>query len=190
MKTTHLPCLVSLFTLGAVACGDDKRDPPPYESGVKSDAPVSQLDDQQKQQICSRYGAYVEANVDLRQVATALCLPSSLLAVGLTGSEADCERFLEDCTNNLLGNTSVHAQIGNDQACLNDLSHCNSSVADLELCVNANLRFPLEILERLSCRHAGSSDALDTAHDLDTANVCASSNRACAGFSESAPVVQ
>jgi hypothetical protein len=173
--------------LAFTACGGDGRDPPPYQSGVESDAPVSQLSSTQKQQICQSYGAYVKANVNLKQLATAICLPSSLLTVGLTGSEEDCEKFLDDCSQHLLSG-DLQARVDDPQACLASLDRCDAQVAELEGCVNVNLSFPLEILERLSCRHAGQQDAIDAARDVDTASVCAQPDQTCAAFS-APPVV-
>ncbi|MFT3922924.1 MAG: hypothetical protein QM778_10350 [Myxococcales bacterium] len=149
---------IGLLVLAAAACGDDDRDPPPYKSGVKSDAPVSELSTEDKHKICETYGAHVDAYLDLNQVARAVCLPTSLLLGGTT--EQSCEAYLADCTENFIVTGNVSARVQNEAACVASLNTCESSVVELEGCVNVNLNFVYDILDRLSCRRAGDEGAM------------------------------
>jgi hypothetical protein len=183
MKTPFASlCLVSLV-FSAAACGDDdERDPPPFSSGVQSEAPVSELTPTEKRQICDQYGAHVQANVDLRQVAYAVCLPSSLLFGGT--SEQSCEQFLNDCASNFLVEGQLRARVNDVQGCLADLDQCQASVAELEGCVNLNLDLVYNILERLSCRRAGDRALMNEARDFQVGQVCSAPNRVCGEFAE------
>jgi|GEM_PF-5178882 len=185
MKTTFPhACLFGVLALASACGGDDTRDPPPYESGVKSDAPVSELSTEDKRKICETYGAHIDAHLDLNMIARAVCLPTSLLLGGTT--EQSCEEYLNDCTKNFLVTGNVDARVHDEAACIASLDTCATSVVDLEGCVNVNLDFVYDILNRLSCRRAGDESVMSEArHDQQAASVCSQKDQTCGQIAES-----
>jgi len=183
MKNTFAhSCLLGLL-VSSVACSDDEREPPPYQSGVTSDAPVSQLSDAQKHQICERYGAHVNAYLDINEIARAVCLPTSLLLGG--NSAESCEQFLSDCTDNFIVSGKVNASVNDQAACVSSLNTCQTSVVELEGCVNFNLELLYDILDRLSCRRFNDDEAKEEARkNQQAASVCAQKNMACGAIVE------
>lgn len=187
MKTalTH-SCLVGLLVLSA-ACDDDERDPPPFRSGVESQAPVSELTTEQKRQICEQYGAHVNAYVDLDRISRAICLPASLLAS--LGNEQSCESFLANCMENPPISGLINAQVQNTAACVASLQTCDRSVVELEGCVNFNVDFVYDILSRLSCRRASDNGVMSEARrDQQATSVCAQRDNTCGAIVE-APIL-
>lgn len=177
-------CLAMLPLLAAGACSDDEeRKPPPFQSGVAADGPVAELSDADKRRLCDQYGAHLGAAVDLRQIAYAFCLPTSLLAGGF--SEESCDAFLKDCVDNFPVTGRVQAGLNYDErACLASIDTCDVSVVELEGCVNVNLGLVYDILERLSCRRAGDEGLRSEIDSLNVGSVCAQPNRACGSFGE------
>ncbi len=175
-------CLIGLLA-STVACGDEERNPPPYQSGVTSDAPVAELSDAQKRQICERYGAHVNAYLDINQIARAVCLPTSLLLGG--NSAESCEQFLAECTDNFLVTGKLNATINDEAACVSSLDTCETSVVDLEGCVNFNLELVYDILDRLSCRRFNDDEAKEEARkNQQAASVCSQKHTACGAIVE------
>ena len=79
-----------------------------------------------------------------------MCLPTSLI-FGL-GSEESCESYLNDCVRDFPVTGQVSAQLANRAECISSLDTCDTSVVQLEGCVNFNLDLVYDILNRLSCR--------------------------------------
>jgi hypothetical protein len=186
MKTSLIPaCLAGLLVLSA-ACSDDERDPPPFRSGVDAseDTRVSELTTEQKSQICDQYGQHVDAYLDINQVARAVCLPTSLI-FGF-GSEESCEDFLNDCVRDFPVTGQVSAQLANRTQCIASLDTCDTSVVQLEGCVNFNLDLVYDILNRLSCRRANDSSVMNEAvADQQAASVCAQRDNTCGAIVDS-----
>src|SRR4051794_40644066 len=96
MRMTH-PASSLLIVVAALfcACGDDNsKAQSRYKTGLNGGAPVSSLDDNQLSQICESYDVYVNAAVDLDQVAYIACLPA---AVFTTLTREACEDSLKNC---------------------------------------------------------------------------------------------
>jgi hypothetical protein len=180
-------CFTCVLALVAVGCDDDdQRSAPAYQSGVDADAPVAQLDDEEKRQICRSYSGYVDAYVGFDQLAYTACLPLSIVFGG--GSRESCEAFLADCMESSrtpLVSVQASGQGLDEEVCFDNLEQCNASVAELEGCVNVNLGFFINILENFSCRSAEDRNRVDEVERLmDTAMVCSTAGSSCGGFAD------
>lgn len=185
-KRLPASCFSCLLALAAVGCDDDdQRSAPAYQSGVDAGAPVSQLGDEQKRQICRSYSGYVDAYVGFDQIAYTACLPLSIVFGG--GTRESCEAFLDECMSSQAPLVTVQAsgQALDEEVCFDNLDQCNASVAELEGCVNVNLGFFINILENFSCRSAEDRNRVDEVERLmDTAMVCSTAGRSCGGFAD------
>jgi hypothetical protein len=180
LPSAAIACLLGLPLLGCD--DDDERRPPPYVSGVESEAPVSQLDDSDKREICQSYSGYVDAYVDFEQLAYAVCLPTSIFAAR---NAEDCEAYLHDCVETFPQPVTIRASLNDQQRCFENLDRCDLTVGDLGGCVNVNLGFVINILENFSCRAADDAEQRRAADDLmQTANVCGAANAACRDFAD------
>ncbi len=187
MKAPFLrTCLAVVPVLASSACSDDESRPPPFQTSVGADnggeVRVTDLSDEQKRQLCDDFGDHVSANVDLRQLAYAVCLPTSLLLGGVT--EESCNAYLNDCIDNFVVTGNVSASLYSPAACRAGLELCDLQVVQLEGCVNVNLNLVYSILERFSCRRAGDADLQHDLDNLSTAAVCAQPTRNCLGGSD------
>jgi hypothetical protein len=165
-------------------CGDDDEggDRPPYRSdiNVSTDTNVSDLDDDDRQQVCASLDAHVNANVDFEVVARAACLPAAIL---FGGDQDDCERQLEECVADFPDPLVIAARFEDETVCVSGLSACDEiRVADLDACVNVNLDILYDIFDRLSCGGLSDAERNDAQAAMDTLNVCADVSAACSDF--------
>lgn len=173
----------ALFLLMVAGCGDDEEgDRPRYRSevNVDSDTNVSDLDDDDRRQVCASLNGFVDTQVDFGIVSYALCLPAAIL---LSGDQDNCEAELARCMDSFVDPIAVSARFDNESVCLAGLATCDDiTVADLEGCVNLNLDFAYEILDRLSCGGLSDAERDDARVVMDTVSVCADVNAACDDF--------
>jgi hypothetical protein len=179
---TRLQALFLVAPLGfsLAACGNDDQKRTAYVAPVQDkSAPVSSLSTQDKQQICQSYEAHVDANIGFDEVVYALCLPIAL--VGST-DEAGCKNILKTCTDRP-SSASINVNLGNSGACVSNLDACNVTVDQLQACVNVNLDFIYDLLNRLSCDRQGDQDVRNAAADaMGNTSVCANANAGCNNF--------
>jgi hypothetical protein len=165
-------------------CGDDEdNERPRYRSdvSVSTDTNVSDLDDDDRRQVCASLDGFVDTQVDFGIVSYAACLPGAIL---FSGDQDDCEAELARCMDSFVQPIGVSARFNNESVCLAGLATCDDiTVADLEGCVNLNLGFAYEILDRLSCGGLSDAERDDAQLVMDTVSVCTRVNAACESFS-------
>ena len=176
---------ISVVLLLAILAGcgdDDEGDRPRYRSdvSVSTDTDVSDLDDNDRQQVCASLDAHVSANVNFDVVAHAVCLPQAIL---FGGDQDDCERQLDECVADFPDPVAIAARFEDETVCVNNLRACDQiSVADLDACVNVNLDFVYDIIDRLSCGGLSDAERNDAQVAMDTLSVCANVDAACSDF--------
>jgi hypothetical protein len=164
-------------------CGDDEEgDRPRYRSNVSvdTDTGVSDLNEDDRAQVCASLNGFVNAQVDFGLVARAACLPGSIL---LSGDQDDCEARLGDCIDSFPDPISVTARFDDEQACVTGLSVCDDiTVAQLEGCVNVNLDFVYSIIDSLSCGGLSDAERSDAQMAMDALSVCSNVDAACSDY--------
>lgn len=173
----------ALFLLMLSGCGDDEEgDRPRYRSdvSVSTDTDVSNLGDDDRRQVCASLDGFVDTQVDFGIIAYATCLPASILT---SLNQDDCEAELDRCVDSFPEPLQLAARFNDESVCLSGLSACDGiTVADLEGCVNLNLDFAYDILDRLSCGGLSDKERNDAQVAMDTISVCADVNAACSDF--------
>lgn len=174
-----------LFLLMLSGCGDDEEgDRPRYRSNVtvSTDTNVGDLDADDRERVCASLNGFVDTQVDFGIVSYALCLPGAIL---FSGDQDDCEAELARCMDAAPEPITVAARFDNESVCLTGLATCDDvTVADLEGCVNLNLDFAYDILDRLSCGGLSDAERNDAQELMETVSVCADVNAACDDFAD------
>jgi hypothetical protein len=173
-----------VYACGLAGCGDDEDEGRPrYRSdvNVSSDTNVADLDDDDRRQVCASLNGFVDTQVDFGIVSYAACLPGAIL---FSGNQDDCEAELARCMDSFIDPIQVSARFNDESVCLAGLATCDDiTVADLEGCVNLNLGFAYDILDRLSCGGLSDAERNDAQLVMDTVSVCTDVNAACDDFS-------
>lgn len=174
---------VALFLSVLVGCGDDEEgDRPRYRSDVQvsTDTDVSDLDENDRAQVCASLDGFVSTSVDFGVVAYAACLPAAIL---FSGDQDDCELQLNDCVEAFPEPIQISARFNDETACLSGLDACDGiTVAQLEGCVNVNLDIVYDIFDRLSCGGLSDAEREDAQAAMDTLSVCSDVSAACGDF--------
>lgn len=176
-------CLSSLalLSLSALSCSDDNDGtPPPFVSGVTSDAVVSDLSTEQKTGLCQSYGAHVSGRVGYDLLAEAACLPQAIL---LGGSPEGCRQRLAECTADVPPPVQIDLQVSDTRTCEQSLAQCQLNAAQLEGCINLRLDWVYALLDTLSCGNVGDADTQTLAEQMMRgASVCAAGSAGCDRF--------
>lgn len=177
------PRLIALGVLcvNALACSDDDdHRPSPYSSGVaSSNAPVSDLNDRDKEQICRSYGAHVSSSVGLDLIAQAVCLPQAIL---LGGTPEGCQERLDACVADAPPPVQVNLSVDDVQVCTDRLTQCNLNVAQLEGCIDVRLDWVYSLVRSLSCAGASNRDTQRRAQEMQGVSVCGAARAGCDRF--------
>ncbi len=167
------------------ACGKSSDNRPRYASsiaGAAPTAPISSLNATQIQQICSSYDAYVNAFVDVNQLAYLACIPGALF--GSLTREA-CQTSLANCMAVFTPPVQVSAKASNVQVCASSLAQCQATVAQLDGCVNVNVDRALAVVTSWSCDMVGNPTYKAMVQPTGgLVNVCADVNGACNNFAQ------
>lgn len=180
--------LLALSCLSVLACrDDDDKRPPPYESGVtSSNAPVADLSDNDKKQLCQSYGAHVSSSVGLDLLAQAVCLPQAIL---LGGSPEGCQKRLDACVADVPPPVQLDVSVDDVHVCTDTLAQCDLNVAQLEGCINVRLDWVYDLVRSLSCAGANNDDTQRRAKQMQGVAVCAAGSAGCDKFISSDPVL-
>lgn len=180
---------LTLLLVLSAGCGDDDGEGRPryrVDVDVPNNTGVGDLDDDDLNRICESYDAYVDANVSFDSIAYIACLPVAI--VTSAGNQDNCQRALDDCTENFPRPVDIQAQVRDRTVCYSTLRECGASVADLEGCVNVSLDLALDILDNWTCGSAADKELRDRAlRAMDTVSVCADLNAACSDFANPGP---
>lgn len=173
--------LFAVSSLSVLACSDDDdKRPPPYTSGVtSSNAPVADLSDRDKEQLCQSYGAHVSSSVGFDLIAQAVCLPQAIL---LGGSPEGCQKRLDDCVADVPTPVELDVSVDDVHVCTDTLAQCNLSVAQLEGCINVRLDWVYDLVSTLSCAGAENRDTQSRAEQMQGIAVCAAGHAGCDRF--------
>lgn len=173
--------LSSVLVLGALGAGCDDDERPRYSSGVDTEGPVSELDDDDLREICSSFDGYVNTYVDLDAVAYIACVP---VAIVTSLNSESCEQNLHNCMALFPTPIQVSARAESDAVCFENLQQCEATVSQLEGCVNVNVDLALDIIDHLSCSRAADPNYREMVRPMaDLTSVCTDVNAACNDFS-------
>jgi hypothetical protein len=181
MHTLRSFMIVTVSLAGLSACGQsDGGGPARYSSGVDPNKDVATLNATEAQQVCSSVNAYVNAQLDFDAIAYVACIPG---AVWTTITVEACEKKLTDCMALFPKPIAVSGTVTGqaalpDLGCLTSIAQCQTTVAQLEGCVDVSLDRALSVLD-WSCDLAASSSTRMVAEPKPDARVCTDINAAC-----------
>ena len=168
----------------AAGCGSSDSGRGRYVSGVDGNRDVSTLDTMAKQQLCATFDTHVSTYVDLEAVAYVSCIPA---AIWTSITPAACSQKLADCMAIFPKPITVDATLHSDNACFASLAQCQTTVAQLEGCVDVSLDRALSILDTWTCDLAGNPGSRQVAAPTPDTRVCTSVNAACNQFAAIGP---
>ena len=178
-----------LLLLGALAlatvsgCGDDDDERPRYRATVTTNnddgttIQVSSLEDDELEEVCASYSAFVDTHISFDALAYFWCLPQAIV---LGGSAEGCEERLLTCIDDFPEPIELGAQSTGTEICLSQLRSCNASVAEFEGCVNLNLDLVFDIFDNWSCGGNNDDQIRDAARAMDRLSICADIDASCA----------